>query len=392
MVLNKYRGIANRILTPAARAFSGLDPNTISAVSLLFAFLAGIAFVFGDKSSFEDIFKPGEGHQIYIMLAIASICIFLNGFLDAVDGFVARMTGRSTKRGDLFDHAIDRYADIFILGGIMLSPYCDPVLGAFALIAVLMTSYMGTQAQALGCGRAYGGILGRADRLVILIVVPLLQMWINYYIPSGRLPFPGMFRLTLLEFTMLWFFIAGNITAVYRGVQSWRELREQDEPQKKLDQYFAVSGSGKVISNPTKRSTPTFQKPAPVENKNRPITEPKRPKPKAKLPSKPKPKHRKKLKPKPKPKTSSASHDIAWDEPRPVEIRTQKKGVQPTDKKTKPKPLKLKTKPATTKKMTKPAPKKGTSLRKKKTGTGTPPKGTKKTNIKRRTTKRLKKY
>ena len=37
-------------------------------------------------------------------------------------------------------------------------------IGVFALTGVLMSSYLGTQAQAVGVGRYYGGILGRADR------------------------------------------------------------------------------------------------------------------------------------------------------------------------------------------------------------------------------------
>lgn len=255
MVLNKYRGTVNKILIPIARVFSGLHPNTISAVSLLFALLAGIAFMYGDQSRIEDDLKPG--HYFYIMLAIASICVFLNGFLDAVDGFVARMTKRTSKRGDLFDHAVDRYADIFILGGIMLSPYCDTVLGALALVAVLMTSYMGTQAQALGCGRNYSGLLGRADRLVILIFAPIFQMVLSYYDSSGRLPIPGMFEFTILEWTMIWFFIAGNVTAIHRGILSWRELRTMEEPQKTLDQYFDMIGPTKVEANPTRSIHPT---------------------------------------------------------------------------------------------------------------------------------------
>ncbi|WP_455391773.1 CDP-alcohol phosphatidyltransferase family protein [[Eubacterium] cellulosolvens] len=273
MVLNKYRGFAEKILTPVARLLSGLHPNTISTVSLLFALLAGIAFAFSDKSSYEDTFKPG--HYVYIMLAIGSICVFLNGFLDAVDGRVARMTNRISKRGDLFDHAMDRYADILILGGIMLSPFCDTVLGALAIIGVLMTSYMGTQAQALGCGRDYGGLLGRADRLVILIIAPLLQMWLNYYIPAGRLPLPGVFSLTILEYTMIWFFIAGNATAIHRGIHSWRELRAMEEPQKTLDQYFNISHKKEPVTNPGKIQPPAAAtkpqrvirptRPAPVE-------------------------------------------------------------------------------------------------------------------------------
>lgn len=242
MALNKYRKSADKILIPFAKAFSGLHPNTLSAASVIFALLAGIALIFANESKIEDIFFPG--HYIYIMFIIASICIFLNGFLDAVDGQVARLTKKISKRGDFLDHALDRYADILILGGIMLSPFCDPVIGALAIIGVLLTSYMGTQAQALGCGRNYSGLLGRADRLVILIIVPLIQMWVIYYYPSGKIPVIYIESFTILEYTMLWFFLAGNFTAIHRGIQSWRELYEQDVPTRKqraFDFYTKLS-------------------------------------------------------------------------------------------------------------------------------------------------------
>ncbi len=231
MVLNKYRSKADKLLIPFVKAFSGLSPNTLSAASVIFALLAGIALVFANESIVEDIFNPG--HYIYIMFIIASICIFLNGFLDAVDGKVARITKRISKRGDFLDHALDRYADILILGGIMLSPYCNVLIGALAIIAVMLTSYMGTQAQALGCGRNYSGLLGRADRLVILIFAPLVQMWVLYYFPTGKIPINYINSFTILEYVMLWFFVAGNITALHRGVQSWHELKDQEIPSHK---------------------------------------------------------------------------------------------------------------------------------------------------------------
>jgi len=255
MVLNKYRSTADKLLNPFANAFSGLHPNTLSAASLLFAILAGMAFIFSNESKIEDILN--RGHYTYIMLAIASICIFLNGFLDAIDGKVARLTNRISKRGDFLDHALDRYADIFILGGIMLSPYCDMFIGILAIIAVLMTSYMGTQAQALGCGRNYSGLLGRADRMVILIIAPLIQMGVVYYFPSGMLPFQYISNFTILEYVMLWFIIAGNFTAIHRGVQSWRELRDlESSGRKRKGMQKRTSSYDKIIREKSKFTIP----------------------------------------------------------------------------------------------------------------------------------------
>ena len=40
---------------------------------------------------------------------------------------------------------------------------------------------MGTQAQAVGAGREYAGLLGRADRLVVLAIVPVIQYFDEGY-------------------------------------------------------------------------------------------------------------------------------------------------------------------------------------------------------------------
>ncbi|EQD39556.1 CDP-alcohol phosphatidyltransferase, partial [mine drainage metagenome] len=104
-----------------------------------------------------------------------SVLVVVSGVWDALDGEVARRTGRATVRGDFLDHVFDRYADLFVLLGIAASGYADPILALLALVSLLLTSYMGTQAQAVGRGRMYGGLVGRADRLVILAVATFLQ-------------------------------------------------------------------------------------------------------------------------------------------------------------------------------------------------------------------------
>jgi archaetidylinositol phosphate synthase len=137
---------------------------------------------------------------------------------------VARLVGKTGKRGDFIDHVFDRYADIFMIGGVVVSAWCNIYLGIVALLGVLMTSYMGTQAQALGIGRMYAGFLGRADRIVLMFLVPLLQ-WGYTMITGDKFIDLGWVEFSMFEVMMLWFAIVGNLTVVQRGIATWKELK-----------------------------------------------------------------------------------------------------------------------------------------------------------------------
>jgi archaetidylinositol phosphate synthase len=202
MVLNSYRANADPYLLPLAKKLRNVEPNTLTWLAFIFAILAGLFFYLG--------------HVWFLLLA--TLCIFLNAILDALDGKIAKITGKASKRGDFLDHVLDRYADVFIIGGIMLSVHCDWLIGLLALLGVIFASYMGTQAQALGCGRDYGGILGRADRLVILTIVPLIQ-FLAYLELNGRI-----WIFTPIEYAMIWFAFAGHFTAIQRGIRTWKRL------------------------------------------------------------------------------------------------------------------------------------------------------------------------
>ena len=76
-----------------------------------------------------------------------------------------------------------------------------------------MLSYMGTQAQAVGAGREYAGLLGRADRLVVLSIVPIIQ-----YFDEG---YGGLNYMTLMCYT---FAIICTMSAIYRFQRIWKEL------------------------------------------------------------------------------------------------------------------------------------------------------------------------
>jgi archaetidylinositol phosphate synthase len=209
MVLDRYRNIADKFLLPIANHMLNANPNIVSGVALSFALAAGITFY--------------VSYMTHWLLILAVLFTFLNALFDALDGKIARLTEKSSAKGDFLDHVLDRYADIFILGGIALSPYCNQLIGMIAVLGVLLLSYMGTQAQAVGCRREYGGILGRADRLVLLIIVPIVQFIFLIFIPDGKIGVYNM-RFTILEYMMIWFAIAGNITAIQRIFSTWKKL------------------------------------------------------------------------------------------------------------------------------------------------------------------------
>jgi len=182
-----------------------VNPNTLSLVSLLFAILAGVLYVL-------------KGSHF---LLLAAIMVLVSGFFDALDGKVARISSKASKRGDFVDHVIDRYSDAIVLGAIAVSFRCEVSFGLFAVIGVLLASYMGTQAQALGLGREYRGILGRADRIAVLVIVSIAQYALE--IGDSNLA-ADIFDYSLMSWMMVYFGLAGNITALQRARLIWKSL------------------------------------------------------------------------------------------------------------------------------------------------------------------------
>ena len=211
MVLDKRRENVDPLLNKIAKRFIKVNPNVLTWISLVFAIFAGIFFYF---SSPEE-----ELTNFFLYLAV--IFVFLNGLFDAIDGKVAKLTNKISKKGDFLDHALDRYADVFMVGGLVLSPWCRyPSIGLLAIVGMLLTSYMGTQAQAVGYKREYSGLLGRADRLVLLMIAPIIQHILLFY-SDFKVPL----ELFLLEWILIYFAVMGNITAIQRFYSTLKWFR-----------------------------------------------------------------------------------------------------------------------------------------------------------------------
>ncbi|MCL2785795.1 MAG: CDP-alcohol phosphatidyltransferase family protein [Methanomassiliicoccaceae archaeon] len=217
MVLDSHRSKADFALTPVAKRLINVNPNMISWIGLILAFISGLLF-----------FMSGMKNEWNWLLILGAVMVLTSGYFDALDGKVAKMAGKASKKGDFLDHVFDRYADMFIIGGVAISAWCNPYIGLFALVGVLLTSYMGTQAQAVGAPRLYAGLLGRADRIVLSTLFPvILFIWI--WLGHGDIDVFGYITLSWLEIMMLWFAIVGNLTAVQRAIVTWRNMSKKEE-------------------------------------------------------------------------------------------------------------------------------------------------------------------
>jgi archaetidylinositol phosphate synthase len=215
MVLDGHRDKADGILTPVAKKLINVDPNTISWIGLILAFVSGLMLWFS-----------GTDGQWHWLLVLGAIVVLISGFFDALDGKVAKLAGKASKKGDFLDHVFDRYADMFMIGGVAISAWCDPYIGMLALVGVLLTSYMGTQAQAVGAPRLYAGLLGRADRVVLTTLFPIIQfIWVS--MGHGDFDVFGHMTLSWLEIMMLWFAVVGNLTAVQRAIKTWKNMSKE---------------------------------------------------------------------------------------------------------------------------------------------------------------------
>ncbi len=148
----RFEGVVAAGVKPFADA--GVTPNMVTVLGILVSFASAACFYYGASS-------PS-------LLLAAGALILLSGLFDAIDGVIARTTGKVTVFGGFFDSVSDRYADAVILTGVTLGGLCNPIVGFAALIGSLMVSYTRSRAESAGVAMAGVGIAERAERMIIL--------------------------------------------------------------------------------------------------------------------------------------------------------------------------------------------------------------------------------
>lgn len=185
----------------------GITPNMVTTVGLLGNMAAAALLVYAGMTQGVD--GPNYG-----IVTLAGVVIILSSLFDMLDGQVARLGGMVSKFGALYDSVLDRYCELFTLGGVafyLMS--CDDMIGALltflSLVGSMMVSYVRARAEALGANCSVG-LMQRPERVVVTSIAVIAA---------------GIAHLNLIiVIGMALIALLANITAIVRILHSRSKL------------------------------------------------------------------------------------------------------------------------------------------------------------------------
>lgn len=159
--------LARRLVGPLSNSW--VTPNHLTTVRLLVGLAAAVAFV------------PGA----YIWSNVGAMLLVVSNFLDHCDGELARITGKSTRAGHVYDLASDALVTIvvFIAIGVgvrlkMVLPVPPVLLGCVAGCAIALIFYLRMQIEdRLGKAGAQQASVGGFETEDVLYLLPLATLW-----------------------------------------------------------------------------------------------------------------------------------------------------------------------------------------------------------------------
>lgn len=177
-MLDLHRDLFGKMEKNIGKIFSliPLSPNQYSLISLVFA---SISCFFLIKQN----------------LILTIVFFLIAGFLDFIDGAVARYKDISTKVGAYLDTICDRYVEGILLFGMLFLPLPKILIPGFGwifliLFGSLMTTYTKAAAKEkdLVDQELKGGFLSRGERIILLLTTLILGIirpdlvWMTYFL------------------------------------------------------------------------------------------------------------------------------------------------------------------------------------------------------------------
>ena len=154
---------------------TNITPNTISVISVFFAFIALCGYCL-QRTAFAQ-------SSLYFVLPLLIIFgIQMRLVCNLIDGMVAVEGGKKSITGGIYNEFPDRIADTFIIvgAGIAGQTELSLILGIFAALLAVLTAYTRLLGGTIGAEQYFSGPMAKQHRMAFLtgaVVLSLIQPW-----------------------------------------------------------------------------------------------------------------------------------------------------------------------------------------------------------------------
>jgi CDP-diacylglycerol--glycerol-3-phosphate 3-phosphatidyltransferase len=141
---------------------AGVSADALTGLAVVVSVAGGVAIALSPALPWLLLFVP-------LAAAARLVCNLL-------DGGVARRTGTSSPRGELFNEIGDRVSDVAFLVAPLAVDGVPAGLVVAAVVAALLSSVVGIAARAAGGPRLYGGILSKPGRMAVVAIAAVVAL------------------------------------------------------------------------------------------------------------------------------------------------------------------------------------------------------------------------
>jgi phosphatidylglycerophosphate synthase len=194
------RSSAWAIKLAAWLARSGVSPNAISVLSVLFAAVGGLLIFYVDH---------------WLAWLAAAVCVQLRLICNLLDGMVAIEGGKKSSVGAIYNEFPDRIADTLFLVPLGYAAGLPWLGWACALLAAL-TAYVRVFGGSLGLAQDFSGVMAKQRRMAALTIGLVAQAVLSFFTAG---PWPLLVTAAIIA--------AGSlVTCVTRTVAIARKLEQ----------------------------------------------------------------------------------------------------------------------------------------------------------------------
>ncbi len=136
-----------------------VHPTVVNLLGFLMSFIGAAGILVSPKHSWA--------------LLITAFAVNARTACNALDGLVARRLNVASRFGEVLNELIDRFSDSVLFLSIYALGASNNNLALGTLLVVLLNSYLSILSKAAGGSRQYGGIVGKADRMIYMSIAAI---------------------------------------------------------------------------------------------------------------------------------------------------------------------------------------------------------------------------